>query len=184
MQTWGVSKIGEYCIFRQEILIILREHRKRVREKTMCLVLRQYSEGFKVDGLFFHTTHFFILDLVQESFWQVCSYHWVGRTWNGEVKDLTEWKTPSGNMKESKFPKSTFTVLFPLFGSWGTWSGVDCKRKQQEPRFSFWLHWCRQNTHFSIVSCLCCKIFKFPLSTTLSPTPDYQCKEIFTNIQM
>lgn len=34
----------------------------------MCLVLRQYSEGFKVDGLFFHATHFFILDLVQESF--------------------------------------------------------------------------------------------------------------------
>lgn len=34
----------------------------------MCLVLRQYSEDFKVDGLFFHTMHFFILDLVQESF--------------------------------------------------------------------------------------------------------------------
>lgn len=34
----------------------------------MCLLLTQYSEGFKVDGLFFQDTHFFILDLVQESF--------------------------------------------------------------------------------------------------------------------
>lgn len=34
----------------------------------MCLVLTQYSEGFKADGLFFQVMHFFILDLVQESF--------------------------------------------------------------------------------------------------------------------
>lgn len=34
----------------------------------MCLVHTQYSEGFKVDRLFFYATHFFILDLVQESF--------------------------------------------------------------------------------------------------------------------
>lgn len=59
--------------------------------------------------------HFFIPDLIKEA---ILTGLLLRENLELQVKDLTEWKTPSGNMKDSKLPKCTFTVSFPMLGSW------------------------------------------------------------------
>lgn len=55
----------EYCIFGQDILIILWEHKERERKKKCVLLSDDTLWGFKVDGLFLYATLLLIFDLVK-----------------------------------------------------------------------------------------------------------------------
>lgn len=79
-------------------------------------------------------------------------------------------------MKDSKFPKSTITVQFTIFGNttvgrlimslWNTRTSIQ-KTARIYVLISVFFQ-CSIGMHLRVTSCLCCKVYKFPFKTKMS----------------